>query len=53
MKALVIQVRDADDPPRSCPIAGVATAPAEKFKGRVKAARHTATNTEFRLAEDL
>lgn len=52
MKALVIG-SGMQAIPESCPIAGVATAPAEKFKGRVKAARHTATNTEFRLAEAL
>src|ERR1700752_3831249 len=43
MKALVIQFRATALPPRSRPMAGVATAPPEKLSGRTRAARHTAT----------
>ncbi|MNE72963.1 hypothetical protein D3C80_1689440 [compost metagenome] len=48
MKAFVIQVKASGEPPRSCAIAGVATAPAEKLRGNVNAARQTAASTEWR-----
>src|SRR5262245_4060906 len=42
MNALVIQLSAVGLPPRSAPIASVATAPPEKLRGRTSAARQTA-----------
>ncbi len=50
MKALVIQVSEVALPPRSRPIAGVATAPPEKLSGKIRAARQTAKTTATPLA---
>jgi hypothetical protein len=47
MNALVIQFNSTAVPPRSRPIAGVATAPPEKLIGRITAARQTAARIEF------
>ena len=51
MKALVIQAIAAGLPPRSRPIAGVATAPPEKASGRASAAMQTAPSTSSRRVE--